>query len=139
MPRAGFWSGWILFAGLLMLLIGAFNVLQGLAAILSESYYVVTEDELLVFDFTAWGWITLVWGIALVAGGVGLVTGREWARWTGIAIVGLNAVAQAAFLAAFPFWSVLVIALCVLVLFALAARWEVAQDDMRGTVSGGAG
>lgn len=139
MPRAGFWSGWILFAGLLMALIGAFNALQGLAAIFSEGYFVVTEDELLVFDFTAWGWITLIWGIVLVAGGLGLVTGREWARWTGIAVVGLNAVGQAAFLAAFPFWSVLVISLCVVVLFALAARWEVAQDDMRGTVSGGAG
>ena len=51
----------------------------------------------------------------------------------------MNAVAQAAFLAAFPFRSVLVIALCVLVLFALAARWDVAHTDMRGTVSGGAG
>lgn len=99
----------------------------------------VTEEELLVFHFTARRRITLIWGVVLVAGGLGLVTGREWARWTGIAIVGLSAVAQAAFLAAFPFWSVLVIALCVLVLFALAARWDVPQADMRGTVSGGGG
>ena len=54
MPRAGFWSGWILFAGLPIVLIGAFTALQGLAAIFSESYVVVTEDEPLVLDFTAW-------------------------------------------------------------------------------------
>jgi len=54
MPQAAFWSGWILFAGIMMLLIGAFNVLQGLAAVFSDDYYAVTEDKLLVFDFTAW-------------------------------------------------------------------------------------
>jgi hypothetical protein len=132
MPRAAFWSGWILFAGIMMVLIGAFNVLQGLAAILSEDYYVVTADELLVFDFTAWGWITLIWGIVLGLAGGGLITGKEWARWTAVVVVGLNAVAQAAFLAAFPLWSIIVIGLCVLVLFALAARWEQAQADLEG-------
>lgn len=136
MPHAAFWSGWILFAGIMMLLIGAYNLLQGLAAIFSDDYFLVTEEDLLVFDFTAWGWIMLIWGVALVLSGFGLVTGKPWARWTGIAVVGLNAVAQAAFLSAFPLWSILVVGLCVLVIFALAARWDEAQADMAGTVSG---
>lgn len=135
MPHAAFWSGWILFAGIMMMLIGAYNLLQGLAAIFSDDYFLVGEEELLVFDFTAWGWIMLLWGVALVLAGFGLVTGKEWSRWTGIAVVGLNAVAQAAFLSAFPLWSILVVALCVLVIFALSARWDVAQADMAGTVS----
>jgi hypothetical protein len=134
MPHAAFWSGWILFAGIMMMLIGAYNLLQGLAAIFSDDYFQVGEDDLLVFDFTAWGWIMLIWGIVLLLAGFGLVTGKPWARWTGIAVVGLNAVAQAAFLSAFPLWSILVVGLCVLVLFALAARWDEAQADMAGTV-----
>lgn len=134
MPHAAFWSGWILFAGIMMMLIGAYNLLQGLAAIFSDDYFQVSEDDLLVFDFTAWGWIMLIWGIVLLLAGFGLVTGKPWARWTGIAVVGLNAVAQAAFLSAFPLWSILVVGLCVLVLFALAAHWDEAQADMAGTV-----
>jgi hypothetical protein len=136
MPRAAFWSGWILFAGIMMLLIGAFNVLQGLAAIFSDDYYVAKEEELLLFDFTAWGWIVGIWGIALLVVGWGLVSGKPWARWAGIVVAGGNAIAQAAFLSAFPFWSFIVIGMCVLVIFALAARWEEAQADMSGTVSG---
>ena len=134
MPHAAFWSGWILFAGIMMMLIGAYNLLQGLAAIFSDDYFQVGEDDLLVFDFTAWGWIMLIWGVVLLLAGFGLVTGKPWARWTGIAVVGLNAVAQAAFLSAFPLWSLLVVGLCVLVIFALAARWDEAQADMAGTV-----
>jgi hypothetical protein len=136
MPGAAFWSGWILFAGIMMLLIGAYNLLQGLAAIFSDDYYLVAEEELLVFDFTAWGWIMLAWGVVLCLVGFGLAAGRPWSRWAGIVVVGLNAVAQAAFLSAFPLWSILVVGLCVLVLFALAARWDEAQADMSGTVSG---
>jgi len=88
MPQAAFWSGWILFAGIMMLLIGAFNVLQGLAAIFSDDYYAVTEDKLLVFDFTAWGWIMLIWGVVLLLVGYGLVTGKPWSRWAGIVVAG---------------------------------------------------
>jgi hypothetical protein len=136
MPGAAFWSGWILFAGIMMLLIGAFNVLQGLAAIFSDDYYVATEDKLLVFDFTAWGWIMLIWGVVLLLVGFGLVTGKAWSRWAGIVVAGGNVIAQAAFLSAFPIWSVLVIAMCILAIFALAARWDEAQADLSGTVSG---
>jgi hypothetical protein len=129
-PNA-FWSGWILFAAIMMMLLGAYNVLQGLAAIFSDDYFVVDEDELLVFDFTAWGWITLIWGVVLVLAGLGLFGGREWARWAAIAIVGLNAVAQAAFLA-HPLWNIIVVALCVLAVYALAVRWDEAQEDLTG-------
>ena len=129
MPSAAFWSGWILFAGIMMLLIGAFNVLQGLAAIFSDDYYADTDDKLLVFDYTAWG-------VVLVLVGFGLVSGKPWSRWAGIVVAGGNVVAQAAFLSAFPLWSVLVIGMCILAIFALAARWDVAQADLSGTISG---
>jgi hypothetical protein len=127
-----FWSGWILFAAIVMMLIGAFDVLQGIAAIFSDGFYGVTEDELVVLDFTAWGWVTLIWGVVLLVCGFGVITGREWARWVGLVIVGLSVVGHAFFLAASPAWSVIVIGLCVLIAFALAARWAEAQADMSG-------
>ena len=135
MPKAAFWSGWILFAGIIMLLIGAFNVLQGLAAIFSDDYYVAKEEELLLFDFTAWGWIVGIWGIALLVVGWGLVTGKPWSRWAGIVVVGGNVIAQAAFLSSFPIWSFIVIAMCLVAVYALAVRWDEAQADLSGTVS----
>jgi hypothetical protein len=132
MGSGAIWSGWILFAAVMMFLMGAYNVLQGLAAIFSEDYYVATEEELLVFDFTTWGVITLVWGVVLLLAAFALFTGKAWGRWLALAIVATNAVAQSAFLSAFPLWSILVIGLSVVVIFALTARWDEAQADLEG-------
>ena len=126
------WSGWILFAAVMMGLMGAYNVLQGLAAIFSSEYYAVSDDELLIFDFTAWGIVTLAWGVVLLATAAGLYSGRPAARWAALAVVVTNAVAQSAFLAAFPLWSVIVIGLSVVVVFALTVRWDLAQADLDG-------
>ena len=60
--------------------------------------------------------------------------GKPWSRWAGIVVVGGNVIAQAVFLSSFPIWSFIVIGMCVLVIFALAARWDEAQADMSGTV-----
>lgn len=134
MAKSGWvWSGWIIFAALTMMLIGGFNVLQGLAAIFSDNYYAVTEDKLLVLDFTAWGWITLIWGGVLLAVGGSLLAGKAWSRWAGVVIVMGNALAQAAFMQAFPLWSILVIALCAVVVYSLTVRWDEAQSDLEGS------
>jgi len=133
MPNA-FWSSWILFAAVMMALMGSYNALQGLAAIFSDDYYAVTEKELLVFDFTTWGVIMLAWGVVLVLGAVGLYAGKAWARWFALVVVGLNAVAQSGFFAAFPLWSIVVIALSVLVIFGLTTKWDEAQADLSGPV-----
>lgn len=121
----------MLFAGVMMLLIGAFNVLEGLAAIGSEEYFVRGEDRLLLADFTVWGWTLTGWGVVLCAVGLALMRGGGWARWPAVAITGLNAVGHAAFMA-FPVWNVLVMGLSVVVIFALTVRWEAAQADLEG-------
>lgn len=128
-PSAG-WAGWVTFAGIMITLIGVFDIIQGLVALTDDTYFVVTADELLVFDFTAWGWILLLWGIAMVVTGFALIGAKSWARWLAIVLVCVNAVAQLAFLAAFPIWSTIVIALDVFVLFALTARWSEAKAYM---------
>jgi hypothetical protein len=106
------------------MIIGTFNIFQGLAALFNDEYFVVTDAGLLVFDFTAWGWITLILGIVMVLAGFGLLSGRGWARWFTIVLAGLNAVAQAGFLSAYPIWALIIIALDIIVIYALAARWR---------------
>jgi len=123
------WSGWIMFAGVMMVLIGAFNALEGLAAIFSDEYFVRAEDQLLVLDFTAWGIAMLTWGAVLALLGGYLMAGREWARWTAVVVVAINALGHAGFMA-FPVWNVLVVGLSVVVIFALTVRWDTAQADM---------
>jgi hypothetical protein len=124
------WGGWIVFAAIMLLLIGVLTAMQGLAALLDDAYYVVTERDLLIFDFTAWGWIMLVIGAGMALTGAGLYRGSSWARWTAIAVVALNLVAQVGFLSAFPVWTLLVVALDVVVIFALTARWDEAMRDL---------
>ncbi|MFD0684811.1 DUF7144 family membrane protein [Actinomadura fibrosa] len=114
-------SGWLAFAGTLALVVGAFNVIDGLVALFRDDYYLVGANDILVFDYGTWGWIWLAIGIVQIAVGAGILTGRMWARATGVALAVLAAIGHLAFLQAFPIWSVLVIALCVLLIYALTA------------------
>lgn len=137
MARSGaVWSGWIIFAGIMMLLIGLFDALAGLAALTSEDYFERSEARLLLGDFELWGWVLLAWAVVLVAVGAALLTGKAWSRWAAVVIVGFNIIGHAAFMA-FPVWNLLVIAAGAVVLYALTVRWDDAQRDMSGTVSGG--
>jgi hypothetical protein len=123
------WIGWISFAGYFMIIVGFFGVLQGLAALLrDESYFVVTKDGLLTFDYTAWGWIHLIMGVVLVLVGAYLVNGAAWARVVAIIFIGLHMIAQFAFLAAFPVWGVIAIALDAIVLYALLVHGREMSD-----------
>ena len=117
-------AGMVAFAGIMLALIGFFDILQGLTALFNDEYFAVRGGELLVFDFTTWGVITLIWGALLVAAGFGLLSGRGGARMFAIVVVFVNMIVQIAFLAAYPIWSAIIIALDVFVLYALTARWD---------------
>jgi hypothetical protein len=97
MASKGFWTGWIGFAGVLMIVIGILNFFQGLIAIIRDNYFVLTPEQIIVFDLTAWGWIMLIWGILLALAGAALVAGRSWARWFTIVLASLNFIVQLAF------------------------------------------
>jgi len=122
----GFWAGWVWFAGLLMIVIGSLDFFQGLIAIIRNNYYVLTANQIIVFDLTTWGWIMLIWGIVVALAGFGLLSGSGWARWFTIVVVSLNFIVELSFVGSYqyPLWALTVIGLNVVVLYALIARWS---------------
>jgi hypothetical protein len=122
--RSG-WTGWIGFAGWLMIVIGSLDFFEGLIAIIRGKYYVLTANQIVVFDLRTWGWITLIWGIVLGLAGLGLLSGSSWARWFTIVVGSLNVLGQLAFVgsAQFPLWALTIVALSILVLYALIVHW----------------
>jgi hypothetical protein len=116
-------SGWVIFAGVMMLIIGFLNFFYGLAAIVNDEVVVVGGHGAIIADITTWGVITLILAVILVLTGGGLLTGAEWARWVGVFLVALNAIDQVWIFPAAPLWAFIVILLDVVVLYNLTARW----------------
>jgi hypothetical protein len=118
-------SGWAVFAGILLFMNGCFGVLFGLAAILNDEVVTVGgRGGVVVWDITAWGWITLVIGAVMLLTGLGLFAGNTAARWMGVFFAMLHALTQFVYISAFPLWSILVISLDVVIIYQLSARWE---------------
>ena len=117
------WAGWILFATLIMLVIGVVNVLEGILTLIYRERVVLVQDRLYVVDLTGWGVVVLVFGAILVAVGIGLLSAKTWARIAAIVVVVVHAIAQIGSLGAYPVWSMLMLALDVVVLYALTVRW----------------
>lgn len=118
-PAGGWAAGFAIFAGVMMVLIGSFQALQGLAAILRDQFYVVTPRYVYDFDVSAWGWVHLSLGILVAVAGLFVFTGHVWARAVGVAFAVVNAISQFLFLPYYPVWSVVMIALDVTVIWAL--------------------
>jgi hypothetical protein len=131
-------SGFAMFAGVLMIVAGLWSVLAGTAAILGDEVYVITPEYVYSFDLTSWGWIHLILGALLAVAGVGVVQGATWARVVGIAVASLSALVNFAFIPYYPIWSILIIALDVVVIGALATYWREARSHAPERVDGAA-
>jgi len=117
------WVGWIGFAGVIMMMLGTFHAIQGLVALFNDEYYLVSSSGLVVsLDYTAWGWVHLIGGAILVAAGLGVFGGQVWARTVGVIAAVLSAIVNVAFLAAYPVWSLMMIALDVVLILALTVH-----------------
>ncbi|MFE2425956.1 hypothetical protein ACFXJ5_04220 [Streptomyces sp. NPDC059373] len=115
-------SHWVAFAGILLMLTGLFDLINGFVAILDHGYYATTANHgnrLLIFNYTAWGWIWIAIGIAQILAGLGVLLGVRAARLTGIVLASLCLVGQMMFLPTFPYWSLFTMAVSVLVIFGL--------------------
>jgi len=117
------WIGWIVFAASLLVMSGCFSIIQGLVGVFQDEYYLVTKNGLAVHaDFTTWGWTQMLIGAVQILVAVGLFAGQMWARVTGVILAGASALVNFAFIAAYPFWSLMVIALDVFVILALTVH-----------------
>jgi hypothetical protein len=117
-------SGWAVggsvFAAVLMMVAGVFQVIAGLTAIIKDQFFVKTPNYLLTFDVSRWGWIHLAFGALLVVAGFFVLRGDVWARAVAIGLVALSAIANFLFLPYYPFWALLIIGIDVFVIWALA-------------------
>jgi hypothetical protein len=117
------WTGWIAFASFMMFMLGTFQVIQGVVAIFDDGYYAVTENGLLLnVDYTAWGWVHLLLGLLIIAAGAGLLAGNMAARILAVALAGLSAILNLAFIEAKPIWSIIVITIDVLVIYSVTVH-----------------
>ena len=123
MERKSGWAiGFTMFAAIMLIIIGSFQVIVGLAGIFENEFYVKTPNYFLEFDASAWGWIHLIWGVLVLIGGFGLLAGSLWGRTLGVLGAAGAALANFAFIPLYPVWSIVVIALSVAVIWALTAH-----------------
>jgi len=125
-------AGWQTFSGLVLALGGIFAVTYGLMAVYRSTFF--AGEAVFVFsDLNTWGWITFGLGALAVASGLAVFSGREWARWTGIAVASLGALGQLMTAQAYPLWSLMIMAIYVMAVYGLAVY------GVRDTAAGAAG
>ena len=115
----GLWM--IVFAAVLLGVVGIFNLIDGIAAIAS-SHIFIANAHYVIGDLRAWGWVALILGALQVLAALGVLAGNQAARWFAVAVIGLNAIGQMFFLPGYPFWSLMIIAVDVVALWGLCAH-----------------
>ena len=112
--------GLIIFASVLLLVVGFFNMIYGIAAI-ANSHVFVAGAHYVIGDLRAWGWVTLIISVLQLAAAGGILAGNQLARWFAVAVVGISAIEMMFFLPAYPFWALAIIAIDVVALYGLCA------------------
>jgi hypothetical protein len=126
------WTGWVVFAGFMMILVGLFQAIQGLVALFDDGFYLVGESGLVVdVNYNVWGTIHLLFGLVLVLSGLGVLAGNLAARTVGVILAGLSALVNMAFIGAYPVWSLIIITVDVLVIYSLIVHGKELHDSGR--------
>jgi hypothetical protein len=116
-------GGWMVYAGTVLIVLGAFQAIWGFTALLNTGYFIVGDTGLAVsFNYTAWAWIHIALAVLLICTGLAIFGGQTWARYVGIALAALAALGNFLTLAAFPVWSLVLLAVDILVIYALAVH-----------------
>jgi hypothetical protein len=122
-PEVTGWVGWIVFAGTMMMILGVFHAFEGLIALFRHSYISFPTSGLTIqVSYTQWGWLQLLAGVLVFFAGLGLFTGRMWARTVGVILVSISALINFAWATAFPVWSITLLAIDFFVLYAIIAH-----------------
>jgi len=119
-------TGWTVFAGMVLVIVGFLDALWGLAAILNDQVVFVGNGGhgVMVADVTTWGWVHLILGSVVALTGMALFTGSSTARWVAIFFVTVEAILQIVYFPLAPLWAFLMIILSVTIIYQLTARWE---------------
>jgi len=123
----GYWM--VVFAAVLLGMLGVFNIIDGIAAIARSSVF-IGNAHYVIGDLRTWGWVALILGVAQALASIGVLAGNQIARWFGVAAIGLNAIGQMFFLPGYPFWSLMIIATDVVALWGLCAYGS--RDNLAG-------
>ena len=124
------WTGWIVFAGCMMLLNGFIQAIEGFVALFNSGYYHVTKDGLAIsVSYTVWGWVHLVLGVAVFAAGLGVMSGNLAARTVGVLLAAFNSLVALVFIEAAPVWCLVLITVNILVIYALIVHGRELRDS----------
>lgn len=118
------WVGWVYFAGLMMTLVGTFQAIAGLVALFKDEVYVAGPNNLWILDYTTWGWAHLLLGIFVFFAGMAVLSGQTWGRIVAILLASIAALANFAFIPVYPFWSILMVVVYVLAIYALIVHGD---------------
>jgi len=131
------WMGFVILAGVLMVLTGVAQAIGGIVALVNDEYYKVPVERLaLPISYTAWGWLHLIIGVLIVLAGVGVLLGQVWARAVGVVLAVVSALVNMAFVKEYPFLSTIVVVFDVLVIYALVAHGREAGSDTASVNAG---
>ena len=121
-PGTAYVTGWTAFAAVMMVFGGLMAIFEGISAIARDNLLIVTSNYAFTFNLTGWGWIHLVLGVLVAIAGFSLLTGALWARVVGVVLAGLSMLANFIWLPYYPVWAIVLIALDIVIIWALCAR-----------------
>lgn len=123
------WLGWVYFAGILMVVRGLFEMFQGIFALTNQHWFVATQNQLVLFDLGPWGWLQIVMGVLLLTGAALVFSGRMWGRIVGVVMMTVAMFVNLMWLPAYPIWGIILVALDIVVLYALVAHGGDARES----------
>jgi hypothetical protein len=113
-------TGWILFAGIMLMIVGVLNIIYGIAAIGNSSFF-VNDTKYIISNLNTWGWVTLILGVVQILAAFSIWNGNQFGRWFGILTAGLSSIGALLSIPAYPFWSLAIFAVDILIIYGLAA------------------
>jgi hypothetical protein len=123
------WAGFVVLAAVLMCIVGIFNVVTGLVAVFNDTIYSQRGNITVALDVTGWGWFHIVWGLLLLGAGMALYAGQTWARIAAIVLVSINMITQVMEMPAYPLWSLVILALDTLIIWAIIVHGDELKDS----------
>lgn len=122
------WVGWVLFAGVMLMISGAVQAIYGLGTLLNNNFLLVTQNHAVVVNVTTWGWVHLIGGLLLLGAGYSVINGNAFGRVVAVIVTALALVANISYATAYPIWTLLLITVDVLVLYALVVHGSEARQ-----------